>query len=173
MNNLLYSLASVCFCIVIGGAVYEHMIVVPEWSAAPPLSLSMFEGKYGLKPESFWKLVHPVTTLLLGASIILNRKTARRNHLLLVFTFYLVILAITAIYFVPELLSITSTPFSSSIDAELTARAKTWELLSLIRLAVLLCLAIYLLLGLAKSETTGDAKKRTINKLQREAAYDA
>jgi hypothetical protein len=60
------------------------------------------------------------------------------------------ILAITASYFVPELLSITTTAFSESVDAVLTKRASLWETLSLVRLGVLVVLAITLMAGLTK-----------------------
>ncbi|RYG52474.1 MAG: hypothetical protein EOO01_06485 [Chitinophagaceae bacterium] len=150
MNNIVYSLACLAFCIMIGGAVYEHIAVVPQWAAAPPHSLLMFQGNYGLRPEPFWMAIHPVAIILLGISIILNRKKVRRMNLMVVFTGYLTILAITAIYFVPELLSITNTPYTQVSDQELTSRATTWERLSLIRLACLLVMAVYLLLGLAK-----------------------
>lgn len=152
MNNIIYSLACLAFCIMIGGAVYEHIAVVPRWAAAPPHSLLMFQGNYGLRPEPFWMVIHPVAIILLGTSLILNRKMVRRMNLIVVFVGYLIILAITAIYFVPELLSIINTPYAQVIDPELTARATKWERLSLTRLACLLVMAVYLITGLSKSE---------------------
>lgn len=134
----------------IGGAVYEHLCVVPKWSAAPPLSLSMFQGDYGLKPEVFWKMIHPVTLLLFGLTLVTHWKTGRKKSLLTVLSCYLLILVITAIYFVPELLSITTTAFAQDVDADLTSRALAWERWSLLRLAVLFFLAVKLFLGLAK-----------------------
>jgi hypothetical protein len=58
-KDLIYALTCLCFTIMIGGAVYEHLNIVPQWSAAPPLSLSMFQGEYGLKPGTFWMVIHP------------------------------------------------------------------------------------------------------------------
>ena len=57
-KDIIYSIACLSFAIIIGGAVYEHLNVVPQWSAAPPVSLSMFQGEYGLKPDLFWKIIH-------------------------------------------------------------------------------------------------------------------
>ena len=146
----MYALCCVSFIIVIGGAVYEHLNVVPVWSAAPPLSLSMFQGEYGLNPALFWMLIHPVNMLLFTVILILHWKTPRRRNIVIVFTSYIIILVITAIYFVPELVSITSTPFSAEPDASLAARGKRWELLSILRLCVLVSLSIILLIGLTK-----------------------
>ena len=63
---------------------------------------------------------------------------------------YVLILAATFFYFVPELMAITGSTYSPSIDADLTGRAQTWETLSIVRLVVLFVLAMVLLFGLPK-----------------------
>jgi hypothetical protein len=152
-KDILYSITCLTFIIVIGGAVYEHLNMVPTWSAAPPASLSMFQGKYGLDPELFWMLIHPVNLVLFILTLIVHWKSDRRKSILIVFTSYALILVITFIYFVPELLSITKTAFSEDVDLDLTRRAGLWEKLSIARLIALIALSIILLLGLTKSRT--------------------
>ena len=66
-RDIIYSISCLAFAIMIGGAVYEHLNVVPQWSAAPPVSLSMFQGEYGLNPELFWMSIHPVNIILFAA----------------------------------------------------------------------------------------------------------
>jgi hypothetical protein len=151
MRNFLYSLTALCFSIVIGAAVYEHIAVVPGWSAAPPASLTMFQGKYGLNSGPFWMSIHPVTLLLFIITLVMHWKTLRRKSILIAFIGYLIILVITSIYFVPELMSIVNTPYAETADASLTERAKMWETLSLVRLVVLVVLALILFLGLTRS----------------------
>ena len=148
-KNLFYALTCLSFIIMIGGAVYEHLNVVPKWSAAPPLSLSMFQGQYGLKPELFWMLIHPVNLVLFVITLVLHWKTARQKTLTGVFALYVAILVITSVYFVPELISLTTTPFAETVDPALVNRASRWEALSLVRLGVLHLMAVFLLLGLA------------------------
>jgi hypothetical protein len=150
-KDILYSITCLAFAVIIGGAVYEHLNVVPQWAAAPPASLAMFQGEYGLKPELFWKIIHPVTILLFIVTLILHWRSGRRKNLLIVLSTYVVILIITSIYFVPELISITSTAYSPTPDAGLTQRAKLWEVLSIVRLVVLVILSIILFIGLTKS----------------------
>ncbi|MBD0255203.1 MAG: hypothetical protein ICV83_05745 [Cytophagales bacterium] len=147
---ILYAVACLSFSVVIGAAVYEHLAVVPQWSAAPPVSLSMFQGKYGLNAAAFWMPIHPVTLLLLVAALVFAWKTEGRKHVLITLAGYVLILGTTAAYFVPELLAITGTAFSETVDASLTQRANQWELLSLVRLSVLVVLAIILFLGLTR-----------------------
>jgi hypothetical protein len=81
----------------------------------------------------------------MGLSLLLYWKTAYRKSLLITLACYILVLGITFSYFVPELLSITGTAYSGTIDPSLTSRAKLWETLSLVRLAFLLVLAVVLL----------------------------
>ena len=149
-NDIIYPITCLLFSIVIGGAVYEHLNVVPTWSAAAPASLSMFQGKYGLDPELFWMLIHPLNIVFFIVTLILHWKTDRKKTISIVLISYVIILAITAIYFVPELLSIIKTPYSPIVDSELTGRARLWEMLSIVRLFVLIVLAVILFLGLTQ-----------------------
>jgi hypothetical protein len=135
---------------IIGGAVYEHLTVVPQWAAAPPASLSMFQGKYGLNTAPFWKMIHPVSLLLMVAALIANWKTARRKYILIPIAGYVLVLIITFVYFVPELLSIIQTPYQDAVDKGLVERAGRWEALSLVRLAFLIPMFGVLLLSLTK-----------------------
>lgn len=160
-KDLLYSATCLAFTIMIGGGVYEHLTMVPVWSTAPPVSLSMFNGEYGLNPAPFWMLIHPVNLLLFVISLVMHWRSERRKNILIVMASYVAILVITSIYFVPELLSITKTPLASTIDTELVKRAKLWELLSLGRLAVLLVLAMILFTGLTKTATVRVAQRKT------------
>lgn len=158
MSNLrtfLLIVGGISFITVIGGAVYEHLAVVPVWASAVPASLSMFQGEYGLRAQNFWIPIHPVTLVLLAASLVLHWRTPRRNFILTTLAGYLLILVITFFYFVPELMALTQSAYSTAVDAELTRRAGMWETLSLVRLAFLVVLAVALLRGLSLPEEDG------------------
>ncbi len=152
IKDILYALMAMSFTIVIGGAVYEHIAVVPAWSAAPPASLSMFQGTHGLKPGPFWMFIHPLTLLLFIITMFVHWRTARKKPVAITLVGYIVILAITSVYFVPELMAIVNTPYASTVDAELTKRAQLWETLSIVRMVVLIVLAVVLFMGLTKSK---------------------
>lgn len=150
LRDLVLVLASISFVIVIGGAVYEHLALVPVWVSAVPASLTVFQGDHALKAQNFWIPIHPITMLLLVFALILNWRSERRGLILTTIVGYLSVLVITFLYFVPELMAITQTPFSETVDAALTARAGRWETLSLIRLGFLLILAVVLLFSLTR-----------------------
>ena len=149
-QNLLLILASLSFVTIMGAAIYECVSTTPHWSAAPPLSLTMFQGQYGLNSGLFWLIIHPVTLLFFIAALIANWKNARRRQILYVLSTYIVILIITAVYFVPELIHIISSPYQDNIDKDLQSRAALWEKLSLIRLILVAVLSAVLLSSLTK-----------------------
>jgi hypothetical protein len=143
-------LASISLITVIGGAVYEHLAIVPLWASAVPASLAMFQGEYAITPIRFWALIHPVTLILLILALILNWRTPRRWFIALGIAGYALALVATAFFFVPELMTLTGTTYSATVDPELTARARTWETGSLMRLGLLFVSAFILLFGLSK-----------------------
>jgi hypothetical protein len=149
-KDLLLILGSICFIIVLGAAVYEHIVLIPKWSAAPPASLTMYQGTYGLHPENFWIPIHPITLALLVAALITNWNNTRRKDLLTVMVGYVLILLVTFTYFVPTLIRITSTPFQDTADQTLVDQSSMWETLSLIRLGLIVILSIILLSALTK-----------------------
>lgn len=151
-RDFIYALACLSFAVVIGGAVYEHLAVVPRWAMAPPASLAMFQGEYGLNPTAFWKPIHPITLLLFAASLVVSWKWERRKNILIATIGYVVVLVVTFAFFVPELIAITTTPYSAAINVDLAKRAQLWEMLSLVRLTFLIMLSLVLFLGLTKNE---------------------
>jgi hypothetical protein len=145
MKDLLLILASICFIIIFGAAVYEHIAVIPAWSSGPPVSLHIFQGEHAIKAANFWMMIHPVTLLLMIGALMVNWNTARRRNLLIVLISYALILAVTAIYFVPTLMGFMGEPYSDTVNEALTSKAKMWEMLSLVRLVFIAFLAYTLL----------------------------
>ena len=151
IKNTFYVVTCISFSVILGAGIYEHVAVWPNVYAAPPQSLTMLQGSYGLASGPFWMSIHPVTLLLFFTALVLNWKSERRIHILIPLVIYIMILAITATYFVPELMSINSTPYAETIDADLQKRGSTWITLSLIRGAVLVVIDFILILGLTRS----------------------
>ncbi len=150
LRTLILILACMSFITVIGGAIYEHAAVVPVWTSAIPASLSMFQGEYALAASRFWIPIHPITVSLLVGAMLLNWKTERRTYIATTVVGYAIVLATTFVYFVPELIELTQSSYSQTVNSALTARAATWETFSICRLVFLFGLAITLLLGLSR-----------------------
>ena len=153
-RTIVLILASISFIIVIGGSVYEHVGIVPVWTSSAPASLAMFQGEYAITPFKFWIPIHPITLGLLILALLFNWRTERRSFILTTITGYVLVIAATFFWFVPQLMTIVETAYSATIDAELTHRAQSWEFWSQVRLASMLVMAFILLFGLSKSSET-------------------
>ncbi len=151
-RNILYASACLSFSVIAGAAIYEHVALWPAAFSEPPKSLSVFQGPYKLNPAPFWMAIHPVTLVFMTITLILNWKTTRRKNVLIPMAGYVIILLTTFTFFVPELLDLTGTPYSDTVDPSLQSRGSRWVTLSLVRGGTLIVLAIILLLGLAKSD---------------------
>lgn len=158
--NFFYSITCISFTIIIGAAFFEHLAVWPNAYTAPPASLSMFQGEYGLNAAGFWIKIHPLTLLLFIVTLIISWKTQRRKNVLIAFSGYFVILVITNLYFVPELMEITGTEFSNTVDENLVERGRLWRNLSLVRTFTLVVLALILFSGLTKPLSTRTIPKQ-------------
>lgn len=151
-KNIFYVLACISYCLIIGAGIYEHFAVWPVAFSELPKSLMMFQGDYALQSESFWKLVHPVTLILLLVTLGLNWKTERKKYILITLATYIIMLIVTFIYYVPELKSIIGTPYAATVDADIQKRGSLWITLSKIRLTFIFVSAFILILGLTRSE---------------------
>jgi hypothetical protein len=149
-KDLIYALCCLSFAVVIGAGIYEHVCVWPRWSSAPPSSFTMFDGQFGLNSAPFWQSIHPLTLVLLLITLGLSWKSPRRKHVLVTLIGYVIVLTVTFIYFVPELLEMLSIEVSPTVDPSLVDRTSQWVQLSLVRLALIIGLALYLFLGLSK-----------------------
>ncbi len=147
-KNIFYILACLSFSTIIGAGIYEHIAIWPVAYSEAPRSLTMFQGAYAIQSANFWMPVHPVTLLLFIVALVLNWKTDRKKYLLAPLVIYMVILVVTFAVLVPELISLTTTVYSQTVDATITKRGHTWINLSLVRMAFLLVAYCILLLGL-------------------------
>lgn len=133
--------------ILCGAVVYEHVAIIPVWSAHPPESLSMWSGRYRVAAQRFWPVIHPIILILLAASIALNWSNDARNLVGIIAAIYLVgVLVPTIIWFVPNLLRLVDV--NSAYEPTMWRnRSKLWERLSLARGIVVLALIVPLILA--------------------------
>lgn len=151
-KNLIYALTCLCFSIILGAAIYEHIAVWPAAFAEPPKSLTMFQSAYKLNAAPFWMFIHPITLLLFIVTLILSWKSKRRKYVFIPMIIYIIILIATFSFFVPQLTSIVNTAYSETVDKNLQNQGNMWIILSIIRALILFALAITLFFGLTKHE---------------------
>ena len=150
LRHFIYCTLCILFLVILGGGVFEHLCIWPYALSALPASLSMFQGDSGLNTQAFWPRIHPVTLLFFVTSLILFWRSERRKYLLASFVLYVLVLIWTFVFFVPELLDLLGTEYSSVVNEDLVARAARWETLSRFRLFMVLVIGYLLLTGLTK-----------------------
>ncbi len=137
-------LATVMVC---AAGSYEHVVIVPQWTKAPPASLAMFSGPYALDTGQWWRVVHLPTILLTVTALVLFWRDSRRRLVGAATVGYLLILILTAIWILPELIALTGNTQAAIPPVEWKARANTWEALSLVRLALMYINAVLLIMA--------------------------
>ena len=141
-STILLQLSMMVWGVLCGAIIYEHLAVVPQWARRPPESLTMWTGEHRLKAERFWMGVHPVlVALLVGALATGWGDTDRRTALLVVLGTYVAALALTGVWFVPELLRLTQDAAAPIPPDEWRTRSRRWELASIARGVILVGLA--------------------------------
>ena len=122
-----------------GSQIFETLLIVPAWTAAPPASLTMFQGEYRLDFKAFWiafHSIHEVTFIL--ALVFCWKLRSIRRWLLILLVAHVAVRVWTIAYFAPTIIEFQGLPSSPTIDPALTERAARWRLLNLLRVAVFL-----------------------------------
>lgn len=103
-----------------------------------PESAVVVNGEYGLHEATFWMALHPVLLLSLIVTLIANwRHRYRRNMVAITLGVYVVVIVVSALYFIPELGRFASSPLKPEVTpAEWLERATLWLRLSWLRARV-------------------------------------
>src|SRR5687768_13977405 len=105
--------------VLLGGVVYSHMVFFPVFLSNLPESSIVVNGPFGLDESRFWMTLHPILLLTLIISLIANWRERRRRFLIAsTFSVYVVVLIVSALFFVPELIAFHHGPTSSLSVAE-------------------------------------------------------
>src|SRR5262245_36746828 len=111
-----------------GAQIFETALIVPAWSAAPPQSLGMFQGKYRLDFKVFciaFHSLHEITFIL--TLVFCWRLPQVRQALIVLLAIHVGVRIWTIAYFAPTIIEMQRLPPSPTIDPDLVARAGRWR----------------------------------------------
>ena len=131
-----WTLVLLCFSMAaaIGGGLFEHLVLVPIWSASPPTSFAIIQPDTGVPLQSFWIPVHGAITVFIVLSLFLTWRQPRVRRLLLIgLCSYIVMRAWSFAFFIPEMLAFQQIPTGAAPSVELSARVQSWTLWSVFR----------------------------------------
>lgn len=154
LKTILLFLVVYLWATLLGGIIYEHIVLHPVYLSALPDSSVLINGKYGLHQAKFWQMIHPILVTLLVVSFVLNwRWKARRNLISVSAVIYVFVLISTFIYFVPELMQFQNSPNVPDVSpTEWFARGQRWQILSIIRGVIMFAGFLPLLFTLTKRD---------------------
>jgi hypothetical protein len=145
--------------IVCGAALYEHVAVIPVWTRNPPETIAFLQPPNGLQAAIWWQSIHPIVLLSLVAALVACwRNQPVRRSIAAIIGGYVVVLALTAAWFVPELLTLTTDPTAEIDPAEWKMRADRWEVMSLARIAFMLVLTTFITRALVHAVSSRDLR---------------
>lgn len=124
-----WSLILLCFSMAgaIGGGLYEHIVLVPLWSASPPSSFSVIQPGTGVPLQNFWIPVHAPITLFVFLSLFVTWRDGKVRRLLLIgLASYVVMRVWSFLFFIREMLEFQKVPVDSPPSAALSARVASW-----------------------------------------------
>ena len=129
VNVAEWSLVFLCFSMAaaFGGGLFEHIVVVPIWSASPPSSFAIIQRGTGVPLQRFWIPVHAAITVFMLLTLYLTwHDFTVRYFLLIGLTSYIVMRVWSALFFIRDMLKSQSVPLHSAPSAELSARVVRW-----------------------------------------------
>jgi hypothetical protein len=128
-----------------GAQIFETVLIVPAWTAAPPASLGMFQGEYGLDFKTFWIVFHSLHEITFILALVSCWKLKGvRQWVLVLLVVHIAVRVWTVAYFAPTIIAFQNTPYSPTIDPGLVQKAAQWRNMNIIR--VLLFMAVNLAL---------------------------
>ena len=117
-----------------GAQIFETVLIVPAWTAAPPASLAMFRGEFGLDFKRFWIAFHSLHELTFIAALVFSwRLKGVRQWVLALLIIHIAVRVWTVAYFAPIIIAFQGTPHSAAIDPALVKKAAEWRNLNIIR----------------------------------------
>jgi hypothetical protein len=139
---------TVVYFLMNGAQIFETVLIVPAWSAAPPASLAMFQGEFRLDFKAFWIVFHSLHELtFIMALVFVWRLKVVREWVLALLIVHVAVRVWTVVYFAPTIIGFQGMPYSATIDPTLVEQAARWRNLNIVRVTLFVAVNCALLLS--------------------------
>jgi hypothetical protein len=120
-----------------GAQIFETVLIVPKWTAAPPASLAMFQGEVGLDFKAFWIVFHSLHELTFILALVYSWKLrVVRPWIVGLLIIHMAVRVWTVAYFAPTIIAFQRMPYSATIDPGLVEKAAQWRARNIIRVVL-------------------------------------
>lgn len=129
-----------------GAQIFETVVIVPKWTAAPPESFQLFKGEYGLDFKAFWITLHSIHEITFILAIIFCWKIDPiRNWLLVLFAIHFAVRVWTLTYFAPNIIEFQKIANTTEFGTDLLNRTTLWRTLNYLRVGIFIAVSIGLI----------------------------
>jgi hypothetical protein len=156
--------------IAIGGGLYEQLVVMPLWSAAPPESVLSYYQHNVANPRfalnqggTFWAFVMPLLTLSAIGTLLSGLRTRRehRKWRIGAVVLSLCLIVVTGVWFIPNIRRLLGDEVTSMPAGAVVNLTTLWVRLNWIRSLLFLISWIAALRALTISPVTDDERNRS------------
>jgi hypothetical protein len=136
-------ITTLIYFIMNGAGIFETAVIIPRWTAAPPESLQIFKGEYGIDLKIFWIVMHSVHEITFIVAIVFCWQIdGVREYLLVLFGVHIALRVWTLAYFVPNVMEFQKIANTGEPVAGLAARAALWKNLNYVRTATFIAVSL-------------------------------
>lgn len=128
-----------------GAQLFETLVLVPKWTAAPPASFTLFRGPHAIDLKTFWIATHSVHEISMLAAIALCWRLDIRSALLVILVLHFAVRVWTLTYFAPEIISFQRIAETGEASLDLIRRVAVWKRLNGLRVAAFILLSLAML----------------------------
>ncbi|WP_420149246.1 hypothetical protein [Spirosoma sp.] len=133
LDSLSLLAATIMLAIIFVAGLRERIVNIPRWFANPPASFDLIRQQAVNAPK-FWIPVQLLFVITLVTAFITNWSDATvRNRLLISTGFFLLVIILTATYYVREIMAFQRIPATASVTPELLKRVNRWYQTTVIR----------------------------------------
>ena len=125
-NNIWLIAATSTLAVIFVAGIRERILNIPRWFSNPPSSFELIRQQ-APAAQRFWIPLQIVFMITLISAFITNWKTYDiRLMLILGTTAFFIVIALTAAYYVKEIMAFSKMPVDAPVTNELLIRARRW-----------------------------------------------
>ncbi len=129
-----------------GAQIFETLVFVPKWTAAPPDSFRLLLDGQGAGLKNFWIIMHSLHEIAFILAIVFCWKIDPvRNWLLILFAIHLGARIWTLVFFAPNIIDFQKVADTPSLAKDIINRASLWQTLNYVRVAIFIAVSIGLI----------------------------
>lgn len=139
-------ITTITYFLMNGAQIFETAVLVPKWTANPPVTFSLLSDKNGASLKTFWIIFHSLHELTFILTIVFCWKiVVIRSGLLILFAIHFAVRVWTLSYFAPNIIEFQKIAEGLNTTTDLVKRANVWKTLNYIRVGVFIAVSIGLI----------------------------